>query len=128
MNGKQADYRLVDINGFQVDGIKQPFFGKAIFSLQQELPDLVAYVIAKPEVNLDLKNKSFRFVGAKPAKKSPQRKKIGQLGTTGNDLSLAAATDPSGNVFITGYTTGPLFGTNQSSTDAWVAKYDSTKR
>lgn len=125
LNGKRKDYVLIDVNGLKVEGIEQLFFGKAILSLQQGLPDLIAFVLAKPEVKLDLKDKNFRFVGNKPLKKAKQRKKIGQLGTTGNDISIDAATDPSGNLFIAGYTTGPLFGTNQGSTDAWVAKYDS---
>jgi MFS family permease len=125
LNGKREDYRLVDVNGLKVEGVEQPFFGKAIFSLQQGLPDLIAYVIARPEVNLDLNSKNFQFVGDKPPRMRGQRRKIGQLGTTGNDLSIDAATDPWGNVFIAGYTTGPLFGTNQGSQDVWVAKYDS---
>jgi hypothetical protein len=122
LNGKRKDYQLVDVNGLQVEGVSQPFSGKAIFSLQQGLPDLVAYVIAKPDVQLDLKDKSFLFVGNKPDKK-PAEKKIGQLGTTGIDLAYDAATDSAGNVYITGSTSGPLGGSNQGSTDVWVAKY-----
>ncbi|MBD2448797.1 MFS transporter [Nostoc sp. FACHB-152] len=125
LNGNSEDYRLVDVNGLKVDGIQQLFYGKALFSLQQGLPDLIAYIIAKPEVTLDLKSTNFRYVGTKPAKKPVERKKIGQLGTTGNDLGLAAATDSLGNVLIAGDTTGPLFGTNQGFKDVWVAKYDS---
>ncbi|QSJ20821.1 SBBP repeat-containing protein [Nostoc sp. UHCC 0702] len=49
---------------------------------------------------------------------------INQLGTTGVDLGLAAATDPSGNLYVTGYTTGPLAGTNNGSTDIWVIKFN----
>ncbi|MBW4563656.1 MAG: SBBP repeat-containing protein [Mojavia pulchra JT2-VF2] len=123
LNGKAEDYRLVDVNGLKVEGIDQPFFGKAIFSVQQGTPDLVGYVIARPEVKLDLKDGYFQYVGEKPQTK-PARKKIGQLGTTGIDRSLGAATDPSGNVYITGSTTGPLQGSNKGFADAWIAKLD----
>jgi hypothetical protein len=123
LNGKPGDYRIVEINGLKVEGIAQPFSGEAIFSLQQGKPDLVAYVISKPEVDLNLNDKYFKFVGNKPQTK-PSIKKVSQLGTTGIDFSLAAATDSSGNVYITGSTSGALEGTNKGSTDVWVAKYD----
>ncbi|WP_051470317.1 SBBP repeat-containing protein [Fischerella sp. PCC 9605] len=123
LNGKRKDYRLVEVNGLKVEGVDQPFYGEAIFSVQQGLPDLVAFVISKPEVDLDLKDKYFRFVGEKPQQK-PAKRRIGQLGTTGIDLSLDAATDPSGNLYLAGYTSGPLQGTNQGLADAWVAKFD----
>ncbi|MCC5615246.1 SBBP repeat-containing protein [Nostoc sp. CHAB 5836] len=125
LNGKPKDYRIVKINGLQVQGVAQPISGQAIFSLQQGAPDLVTFVVAKPEVNLDLKSNNFRFVGEKPPKKPARNNKIQQLGTTGLDLSLAASKDSAGNIYISGSTTGPLFGTNQGFTDAWIAKYDS---
>jgi Beta-propeller repeat len=124
LNGRREDYRVVEVNGLQVEGIEQPFFGEFIFSLQQGTPDAIAYVINTPEVDIDLGGKYFEFVGNKPAKK-PSQKKIGQLGTTSNDLSVGAAADASGNVYITGSTNGPLQGSNQGGSDAWVAKYDS---
>ncbi|MBW4615281.1 MAG: SBBP repeat-containing protein [Desmonostoc vinosum HA7617-LM4] len=124
LNGKPQDYRIVKVNGLQVEGVAQPFSGAAIFSLQQGAPDLVTFVLAKPEVNLDLKSKNFRFVGNKPPKKPVQNQKIQQLGTTGNDLSFGAGKDAAGNVYLTGTTTGPLFGTNQGFSDVWIAKYD----
>ncbi|WP_375512406.1 SBBP repeat-containing protein [uncultured Nostoc sp.] len=125
LNGKPKDYRIVKINGLQVPGVARPISGEAIFSLQQGAPDLVTFVVEKPDVNLDLKSNNFRFVGDKPPKKPTENKKIQQLGTTGNDLSLATGTDSVGNVYISGTTTGSLFGTNQGFTDAWLAKYDS---
>lgn len=124
LNGKPEDYRLVDVNGLKVEGTEQLFYGKAIFSLQQGLPDLVSYVIEKPEVTLDLKANYFQYVGAKPQKIS-KPKKITQLGTTGIDRGLDSATDPAGNVYVTGTTSGPLSGTLQGSSDVWVNKYDS---
>ena len=46
-----------------------------------------------------------------------------QLGTSGDDYSYGVATDSRGNVFISGYTTGVLAGSNKGSGGAWVAKY-----
>ncbi|MEH2436116.1 MAG: SBBP repeat-containing protein [Nostoc sp.] len=124
LNGKPKDYRIVKIDGLQIAGVAQPLSGEAIFSLQQGAPDLVAFLVEKPDVNLDLKSNNFRFVGEKPPKKPTENKKIQQLGTTGNDLSLATGADSAGNVYISGTTNGSLFGTNQGFGDAWVAKYD----
>ncbi|MCC5600725.1 SBBP repeat-containing protein [Nostoc favosum] len=125
LNGQKKDYLLVKVNGLQVQGVAQPISGEGIFSLQQGAPDLVAFVVAKPEVNLNLNSDNFRFVGEKPPKKPALNKKVEQLGTTGNDLSLAVNTDSAGNIYLGGTTTGPLFGTNLGFTDAWIAKYDS---
>ena len=41
----------------------------------------------------------------------------------GNDGADGLATDEEGNVFITGFTDGSLFGPNQGDHDAWVKKY-----
>ncbi|MBN3907026.1 MAG: SBBP repeat-containing protein [Nostoc sp. NMS1] len=123
LNGKPQDYRLVDVNGLKVEGIDHLFYGKAIFSVQKGLPDLVTFVIEKPEVHLDLNGKYFEFVGEKPQTK-PAKRKIGQLGTTALDVGTGAATDSSGNLYIAGFTGGALQGTNKGSTDAWVTKYD----
>lgn len=127
LNGRKEDYRVIEVNGLQVEGVAQPVSGEFIFSLQQGgVPDAVAFVINRPEVDINLNKKYFEFVGNKPSKGGgPGKKKIGQLGTTGVDASVGAATDPSGNVYITGFTNGPLGGTSQGASDAWVAKYDS---
>jgi Beta-propeller repeat len=124
LNGRPQDYRIVKITGLQVAGVAQPLSGLAIFSLQQGLPDLVTFVVAKPDVNLDLNSNNFRFIGQKPLIKPTSYRKINQLSTTGNDLSVAANTDSAGNVYLGGTTTGTLFGTNQGLGDAWVEKYN----
>jgi len=124
LNGTKSDYALVDANGVKIAGYDQAFNGKAIFSLQQGLPDLVAYVIENPDVKLDLNANYFEFVGAKP-KTKPTSKKIDELSTTGFDFSTDAASDPSDNFYLTGSTSGSLEGPVIGSNDAWVAKYDS---
>ena len=48
-----------------------------------------------------------------------------QLGTVGFDEANGIAIEPStGNIYITGTTSGNLDGTNAGLTDAWIAKYD----
>jgi MFS family permease len=126
LNGRPQDYLLIDVNNLRVEGIQQPFFGKAIISLQQGAPDVLGYIIARPKVTLNLNADYFKYVGARPQGRPGRRRKISQLGTTGRDLSLDAATDSAGNVYLTGTTTGPLFGANQGSIDAWLAKYNSS--
>lgn len=125
LNGSAKDYLLVDVNGLKVEGVEQLFYGKAVFSLKQGAPDLVTYIIAKPEVTLSLTDSYFKYTGVKPTEK-PRSRKIGQLATTGVDLSLSASNDSSGNLYLAGSTTGPLQGTNLGSTDAWIAKYNSS--
>lgn len=125
LNGTAKDYLLVDVNGLKVEGVDQLFYGKAVFSLQNGAPDLVTYIIEKPDVTLSLTDKYFQYTGTKP-KGKPGSKKIDQLATTGVDLSLSASNDPSGNLYLAGSTTGPLQGTNLGSTDAWIAKYNSS--
>lgn len=49
-----------------------------------------------------------------------------QLGTHDLDVSSGLATDGDGNVYITGFTTGSLGGTNHGEYDAWLAKYSAT--
>ncbi|MCF2144941.1 SBBP repeat-containing protein [Desmonostoc muscorum LEGE 12446] len=53
------------------------------------------------------------------------QKWIQQFGTFGFDNSYKIATDDSGNVYVTTYTRGNLFGDqNQGQNDVWVTKYD----
>lgn len=123
LNGKKDNYALIKVENLAI----QPgalFSGYALFSLQTGLPDLVSLIVAKPDVVLELKDKdAFQFVGVKP-KDKPQEKKIGQFGTSGHDFGYGVAADAKGNIFVTGSTSGSLFGPNQGSGDVWLAKYD----
>ncbi len=48
-----------------------------------------------------------------------------QLGTSGSDQAWGVATDPTGNIYVTGYTFGDLdYNTNQGSGDTFLTKYD----
>uniref|UniRef100_B8HS32 Hemolysin-type calcium-binding region n=1 Tax=Cyanothece sp. (strain PCC 7425 / ATCC 29141) TaxID=395961 RepID=B8HS32_CYAP4 len=48
-----------------------------------------------------------------------------QLGTPANDSATGVVSDKYGNVYITGFTSGNLLGTNKGGSDAFVAKYNS---
>ena len=47
-----------------------------------------------------------------------------QFGTTASDVGFGVATDASGNVYVTGTTTGALEGPNAGSFDAFLRAYD----
>lgn len=47
-----------------------------------------------------------------------------QFGTIANDYATGIARDPSGNVVISGYTSGDFDGPNAGGTDVFIAKYD----
>ncbi len=49
---------------------------------------------------------------------------IRQLGTSSGDYALAAVSDGSGGVHVTGYTNGSLGGPSAGNLDAWLAHYD----
>ena len=48
---------------------------------------------------------------------------VRQLGTSEWDFSNDVATDGEGDVYISGWTLGPLGGTHKGGADAWLAKY-----
>jgi Ca2+-binding RTX toxin-like protein len=123
LNGKKENYALLKVDNLPFQG--SVFSGYGLFSLQAGLPDLVSLIVEKPSVTLNLKDKYFQFVGDKP-KDKPQDKKIGQFGTTGLDFGNGVATDSSGSIYVTGSTSGSLFGTNNGSGDTWLAKYDAS--
>jgi len=47
-----------------------------------------------------------------------------QIGTGGDEFSYGVAVDAQGNAFLSGYTSGSLYGTNAGGNDAFLAKYD----
>jgi hypothetical protein len=47
-----------------------------------------------------------------------------QMGTPGYDLVSSVAVDPSGNVFVTGWTEGELCGPQAGNADAYLVKFD----
>ena len=48
-----------------------------------------------------------------------------QFGTSSGDVAHSITSDSAGNVYVTGYTSGDLDGTNAGSEDIFVAKYNS---
>jgi hypothetical protein len=53
-----------------------------------------------------------------------QRKWLRVWGTVNKDTGYALATDAAGNVYVSGYTTGQLYGSPQGNRDYFLAKYD----
>jgi hypothetical protein len=49
-----------------------------------------------------------------------------QFGTSGDDRSRSLSTDPMGNVYTAGFTTGSLGGLNAGAYDAFVSKHDAS--
>jgi Beta-propeller repeat/Bacterial Ig-like domain len=47
-----------------------------------------------------------------------------QIGTSADDEAFGVTSDALGSVYVTGSTTGSLFGTNQGGTDSFAIKYD----
>ncbi len=49
-----------------------------------------------------------------------------QIGTAGYDISESVAVDTSGNIYISGYTSGDLGGANAGGYDAFLTKFDAS--
>ena len=74
------------------------------------------------ELSTDFENCSDAFVS-----KFDARGKLlwtRQLGTPEEDQSMGVSADGGGNVYISGFTKGPLGGPNAGGADAFVSKYD----
>jgi len=123
LHGKVEDYFLLDINEFDAPQLGGQLFGKAIFSLQQGIPDIVGFLLTAPGTTLNLNDSYFQYVGNTPPLGLDQPN-IKQLGTDAVDLGWTTATDLDGNVYVGGMTSGSLQGTNLGSYDAWIVKYD----
>jgi Ca2+-binding RTX toxin-like protein len=125
LHGSSQDYFILDINGIDAPQLGGKISGKAIFSLQQAIPDIVGFILANPDVTLNLTDSYFQYVGKIPPPE-PLQQKMKQLGTVAKDNGYDTAVDSWGNLYVTGSTDGSLGGPNQGSYDAWVAKYDSS--
>jgi Ca2+-binding RTX toxin-like protein len=123
LHGKVEDYLLLDINEFDAPQLGGKLFGKAIFSLQQGIPDIVGFLLTAPGTTLNLNDSYFQYVGNTPPL-GLDKPNIKQLGTDAVDLGWTTATDLDGNIYVGGMTSGSLQGTNLGSYDAWIAKYD----
>nr|MBA3923837.1 SBBP repeat-containing protein [Nostocaceae cyanobacterium] len=84
-------------------------------------PDVIGVVLGS---NLDLNASYFEYRGTTPPP-GPAVPQIQQLGSIGFDAAHAITTDPSGNVYVGGGTTGSIGGTNAGQFDGFFTKYDS---
>ncbi len=111
LHGSANDYQLLDIG-----------IGTAIAYQQPTGLDVVGFTLGA--TNLSLGANYFQFKGNTPP--PPALPQAQQLGSSGLELTTTTATDPFGNVYIAGGTTGSLGGANNGdSRDPLVAKYDS---
>jgi Ca2+-binding RTX toxin-like protein len=110
--GTANDYQLVDVG-----------IGEALVLQSQTGPDVIGFFLGNS--NLNLEGNYFQYKGNTPPP-GPVLPQALQLGSSGFDLTPRTATDPSGNIYIAGGTTGSLGGPNNGdSRDALVTKYDS---
>lgn len=111
LHGSANDYQLVNVG-----------IGEALLQQTNTGLDTIGLILGNSDLSLE--GNYFRYEGYTPPQ--PVLPQIQQLGSSGFDLTSTTATDPSGNVYIAGETTGSLGGTNNGeSRDALVAKYDS---
>lgn len=115
--GSPNDYQFVNVL----------LLGTAIFKRSQQSSnpyegDLVGVVFEN--FDLDPNGSAIRYVGNTTPAGSAQPQ-IKQFGTAGIDFATADAVDPSGNVYVTGFTNSSLAGANAGSYDVTLSKYDS---
>ncbi len=111
LHGTSADYKLV-----------QSLAGTEIFWQQGNSSELIGLLPFSYGLSLD--GNYFKYQGDTPAT-GPVLGQITQFGNGNFNISDGVATDPSGNVYVAGGTTGSLAGPNAGSRDAFVIKYDS---
>ncbi len=110
--GSANNYQLLDVG-----------VGSALFLEQETSFDAVGFLLGN--TGLDLGASYFNFLGTTPPP-GPAVPFARQLGTSEFDITPAIATDPTGNVFIAGGSTGSLGGENTGLRDAVIAKYDNS--
>ncbi len=110
LHGNSNDYQLVNVG-----------LGEVLLQQQPTGLDAVGFFLGSTDLNLD--GNYFQYEGDTPSQ--PVAPQIQQLGSSGFDLSASTATDPDGNVYIVGGTTGSSGGDNAGLRDALVTKYDS---
>ncbi|MEW6493979.1 MAG: SBBP repeat-containing protein [Cyanobacteriota bacterium] len=111
LHGTANDYQLVNVG-----------LGEALFQQNEFGVDLIGFIGGNS--GLSLESNYFQFKGYAPPE--PVLPQIQQLGSSGFDLTPTTTTDPNGNVYVAGGTTGTLGeANNEESRDALVAKYDS---
>lgn len=111
LHGTSADYKLV-----------QSLPGTEIFWQQGNSSELIGLLPFSYGLSLD--GNYFKYEGDTPPA-GPVLGQIKQFGNGSFNISNGATTDASGNVYITGGTTGSLAEPNAGSRDAFVIKYDS---
>ncbi len=114
LNGTANNYQLVNT-----------VVGEALVLQNSTGPDVVGFLLGDySNSNLNLQSNYFKYQGFTPPP-GPVLPQVQQLGSPGYELTTTTATDPLGNVYIAGGTTGSLGGENAGSRDALVVKYDS---
>lgn len=109
--GEASDYQLLSIG-----------IGSAIAYQGATGLDIIGVLFGAS--GLSLEESYFQFRGITPPP-GPALSQVQQFGTSEFDIPLSISTDPSGNVYIAGGTTGSLAGANAGLRDNFVSKYDS---
>lgn len=111
LHGSASDYQIVTIET-----------GSAILYQKPSGLDVVGIIFGVTDLSLDANYFEYRGTTPPPEPAIPQ---LQQFGTLGFDSAHAVATDPFGDVYIAGGTTGSIGTPNAGSFDGFVAKYDS---
>lgn len=112
LHGTPQDYQLVNVG-----------VGEALLWEGANEPDVIGVLLGNS--GLSLNGNYFDYVGSTPPSGLvlPQTQQLGAAG--GFTITTGTTTDPSGNVYTVGGTTGSIGTPNIGSRDALIAKYDS---
>lgn len=115
LHGTASNYVLLDFASLGLQGA-----GTAIYLTRRgEVPELIGLISGVS--GLSLTASYFQYKNSPPP--GPTQPQIRQFGGGGSDFSFDIATDGAGGLYLGGWTSDALGGSNAGSDDAWVSRY-----